>query len=233
MKSQNYDLILFDLDDTLLDFTKSEKLSFRKTLESHIENKNFQEIYNDYKNISQSLWGRLEKREITKDFLRVHRFELLFKKHNITLKAFDASEEYLSHLPRNVVLIDGAYDLCKTLSKKLEIGIITNGIEEVQKERLSRSGLTSFISFMVTSEASGFAKPDKRIFSTALQQANHTSCPLMVGDRIESDILGAQNAKIDSCWFNPSRKTNSSQVNPTHEIHNLSEFIDLVSINLC
>lgn len=136
---------------------------------------------------------------------------------------------YLNSLPKNFFLIDGAYDLCRQLSESFELVIVTNGIESVQKERLARSGLEGFISFMIVSEECGYHKPDRRIFDHTLQRANALAHKtLMIGDRVETDVLGAHNAEIDSCWYNPHKLTSSVGCLPTYEIHQLEDLYKLL-----
>jgi putative hydrolase of the HAD superfamily len=50
----------------------------------------------------------------------------------------------------------------------------------------------------------------------------------MIGDRLETDILGAQNAGIDSCWFNPNREENKNDIKPNYEIQKLSEILNII-----
>ncbi|WP_153795517.1 HAD hydrolase-like protein, partial [Paenibacillus polymyxa] len=51
---------------------------------------------------------------------------------------------------------------------------------------------------------------------------------LMVGDSLTSDIQGGNKYGIDTCWFNPARKTNTSGIQPTYEITSLMELLSSV-----
>jgi len=50
----------------------------------------------------------------------------------------------------------------------------------------------------------------------------------MVGDGLNSDVMGGINANIDTCWFNPYSKQNTLAVSPTYTISNLMELIPIV-----
>jgi 2-haloacid dehalogenase len=88
----------------------------------------------------------------------------------------------------------------------------------------------SHISFVSTSEAAGFAKPDVRFFEhTALMAKPFSKCgAIVIGDRLEADIVGAMRYGIESCWFNPSRLANVSYATPTYEVANLRDLIPLL-----
>ena len=120
--------------------------------------------------------------------------------------------------------IDGAIELLESLQTKYELHIITNGFPEVQYVKLSTSGLDSFFGEVVISSHTAYRKPDKRIFDHALGLTNgKANTSVMVGDSLESDILGAKNVPMDQVFFNP--KMISHDVEVTYEIKALSEMI--------
>lgn len=226
-----YNLFLFDLDDTLLDFQASEKLCFKETF-IHFGIKDLiDEIHKTYKVENSLLWKQIERGEIDKDFLKVERFKKTLNQHKIDIPPHEMADYYLEQLPKHVVLIDGAVEICSYLKKYGEIGIITNGIELVQRERIKNSELKDFISFIAVSEECGFAKPDIRFFEFACQKAKAFSkdSTIIIGDRIEADILGAKHFGIDSCWFNPSGSLDGDGISPTFTIKKLLELKSLVS----
>ena len=189
-----------------------------------------EEIYQSYKIHSQALWALLEEGKTTKDFLKVERFRRTFEKYELEVDPHRASELYLDTLPETVVLIDHATEICQHLSEKGEIGILTNGIESVQKRRLEKSGLLPYISFTAVSEACGFAKPDPRFFDHSVKMAKSFTKEnsLMIGDRIETDILGALNYGLDSCLFNPQKIPVAGPHKPRYEIAHLSELRSII-----
>ena len=221
----DYRLFLFDLDDTLLDFRASEQLSFARTLASlGIENA-VEPLYATYQQCNRALWQALEQGKVDKDFLKVERFRQLFAAHAIDADPARAGHVYLDWLPQTVVLVEGARAACEALAARGEIGIITNGIEQVQSRRIAVSGLADLISFVATSEACGHAKPDVRFFAyaTAMARAFEPHRSIIIGDRLEADILGANRYGIDSCWFNPGRLPRQGEAMPTCEVSRLAD----------
>jgi 2-haloacid dehalogenase len=220
-------LFLFDLDDTLLDFKASEQLSFVRAMQALGLNDGVDGLFPQYQAINVELWRSFERGEVSKDFLKVERFRRTFAQNGLDLDPAAASHLYLESLSDTVVLIDGAKQVCETLCAIGEVGIITNGVESIQSRRIASSGLGDHISFVSTSEACGYAKPDSRFFDYAARMARafakHET--VIVGDRLDADILGANRFGIDSCWFNPGRAANASEAVPTCEVDSLHAIV--------
>lgn len=220
-------LFLFDLDDTLLDFKASEQLSFARTLQALGMDGDLAQLFLGYQAINLALWRAFETGTVSKDFLKAERFRKTFAENGLELDPEAASRLYLESLSDTVVLIDGALQLCATLAGIGEVGIITNGVEAIQNQRIAKSGLREHISFVATSEACGYAKPDVRFFEYAARMARPFAKEdaIIIGDRLDADILGANRYGIDSCWFNPERLPNVSEAVPTFEIDNLAAML--------
>lgn len=218
-------LFLFDLDDTLLDFQASERLSFARTLDSLGWTGTLEPLFRDYQAINAALWQRFERGEVSKDFLKTERFRQAFALHDIALDPALAGRRYLDCLPETVVLVDGARAVCEALAAIGEVGVITNGVEAVQTRRILKAGLGDAVSFVATSEACGHAKPDTRFFAytVSMAKAFAKSSTVIIGDRLNADILGANQFGIDSCWFNPNGQANDSGPRPTYEVASLHE----------
>jgi 2-haloacid dehalogenase len=220
-------LFLFDLDDTLLDFKASEQLSFVRTMQALGLHDGIDGLFPQYQAINLALWKEFEAGSVSKDFLKVERFRRTFAQNALDLDPETASHLYLESLSDTVVLIDGARQVCEALSAIGEVGIITNGVEHIQQRRIASSGLRDHISFVSTSEACGYAKPDSRFFDYAAKMARSFAKheTVIVGDRLDADILGANRFGIDSCWFNPGRLANASEAVPTCEVDCLHEIV--------
>ena len=223
-------LFLFDLDDTLLDFRASEQLSFQHTMQVLGLDALPDGLFSEYQAINVALWRSLELGEVTTAFLKVERFRMTFLARQMDLDPQAASDIYLASLANTVVLIDGARQVCETLAAIGEVGIITNGAEQVQKLRIASSGLQDYISFVATSEGSGHAKPDVRFFEYAARMARPFSKDqaIIIGDRLDADILGANRYGIDSCWFNRDGLANTSAAAPTFEVAALDQIIPAI-----
>lgn len=220
-------LFLFDLDDTLLDFKASEKLSFVRTMQELGIDDGMDGLFLQYQAINVELWRGFEAGTVSKDFLKVERFRRTFLLNGLDADPEAASSFYLESLSETVVLIDGARQLCETLAAVGEVGIITNGVDHIQNRRIASSGLGEHISFVATSEACGYAKPDSRFFeyTTRMARAFNKDETIIIGDRLDADILGGNRFGIESCWFNPGRLGNDTQAIPDYEVASLHEIV--------
>lgn len=227
LHSMKHRLFLFDLDDTLLDFRASERRSFLLTMQELGLPGPVDALFAHYQAINLALWRAFEQGTVSKEFLKVERFRRTFEANALALDPEAASRLYLESLSNTVVLVDGAVRLCETLAGIGEVGIITNGVEQIQQRRIASSGLGAHISFVATSEACGHAKPDSRFFEFATQMARACSRQetVIVGDRLDADILGANRFGIDSCWFNPDGLANASEARPTWEVARLDQVL--------
>ena len=226
-----YDLLLLDADETILDFKKSEDYSLHVVLEKHGIKSDAPHLKESYQKINEELWNDHAKGIISKDHLKIERFRLFLKENNLKADPHKMGEDYLQALPEKVFLVDGALDFLKSLHGKIPMVIVTNGIGHVQHLRLERSGLKPYITDMIISEVCGYSKPDRRIFDHTFSVLNldmSKTKTLMIGDRLETDILGAKNAGIDSCWFNPNQDLNNIEIMPTFEVRSLREILNFL-----
>ncbi|XLZ72335.1 YjjG family noncanonical pyrimidine nucleotidase [Massilia sp. SR12] len=222
-----HSLFLFDLDDTLLDFRASEKLSFERVLRDLAFTGAIDGLFQQYQLYNMALWRAFEAGTVTKEFLKVERFRQTFDANGLEIDPTAASHRYLESLSETVVLVDGARRVCEALAAVGEVGIITNGVAHIQDRRIASSGLGEYISFTATSEDCGYAKPDSRFFeyATNMARAFAKHSTIIIGDRLDADILGANRFGIDSCWFNPDQQANESAALPTFSVSRLDEIM--------
>lgn len=221
-----YKVVLLDADGTLFNYNMAEKYALEKAFKTFSYRGNIEEISKRYKVINLNLWLELEKGNITKDKLRYERFQRLFDEYELEFDAHEFSESYLSRLGESNFLIDGAEDICKYLKDKgYKVVILTNGIKKVQSSRLDTSAVRDYIDDMVVSEEVGVNKPDPMIYDYTFQLINHNEkdSVIMVGDSLTADIQGGINCGIHTCWLNLDNRRNDTGINPTYEIHSLSE----------
>ncbi len=220
-----YKIIIFDADETLFDFRKSEKYAFENTmLEFNME---YDEDYHlkIYSDINKIIWNEFEEGLISQEKLKTERFKRLSDKLNIHFDEIKFSESYLKHLSNASFLYDDSIPLIEILSEDYRLSIITNGLNDVQDNRIRKSIISNYFEDIIISEVVKVAKPDPKIFELAFKNINHTdkSKVLMVGDSLTSDIQGGINFGIDTCWYNPNRIINKTGIKPTYEISNLMD----------
>ncbi len=203
-----YEIILFDSDNTLLNYSKSEKIALSKALKNHGVNPT-KKIIAKYREINDTLWKEHEKGLIGKKELGVLRYERLFDFLGKKIPAKTFNDEYMQILSTQNHLIKGAIRLLKRLKEKgLKLYLVTNGTAWIQDSRIGSSPIKEYLSDMFVSEKAGFSKPDKRYFDycfNLIPDINLANA-LLVGDSPSADILGAVNAGIDSCHFCPKGK---------------------------
>ena len=220
-----YDVFLFDLDDTLMDFAETERNAFTNIFNSNGFPNGLVEYRDSYRAISSVLWDDLEQGRISLAELKTERFKRLFLQHGLEIDAQVFGQTYLENLGKEVHLIEGVTKMLSSLAGS-RVAIVTNGFKDVQLARIGGSVLKDTFEAIFTSEEVGFQKPQVEFFEYVFQQLQITdkSRVLMIGDSLSSDILGGNNFGIDTCWFNPHQKENTSMARPTYEIHDWGAF---------
>lgn len=226
-----YEVIIFDADETLFDFKKSEREAFKNSmLEFGVD---YSEDFHlpIYKDINTAIWIELEKGLIDQKKLKTERFKRLFNKLCLEFDEYEFAKSYMSHLSNASFLYDFSIDILKKLEVNFRLTIITNGLTNVQTNRIGKSEIANFFEDILISENVNVSKPDPRIFEIALKNINYTnkSKVLIVGDSLTSDIQGGINFGIDTCWFNPNAIINNKDIIPTYEITDLYDLIELLN----
>ena len=225
----NYKVILFDADETLFDFKKTEREAFKNTMMEFGFDYDERYHFSIYKEINTAIWKELEEGIITQEKLKIERFKRLNDKLNAGFDEEEFSKAYMINLGNGSFLLDGAIELIEDLSSKYILSIVTNGLTIVQERRVKNSVIAKYFKDIVISEEVGISKPNPEIFEYALSNIEGVNKNeiLMIGDSLSSDIRGGINYGIDTCWFNSSQKENTSDVIPKYEISNL---LDLKNI---
>lgn len=224
-----YDVLIFDLDDTLFDFGMTEKNALHHSFTEYGLPNGLADYLASYKAISKVLWNDLEHGRTTLDVLKVERFKRLFMEHELDIDAEVFGYKYLENLGKEVHMIDGVEEMFANLSD-CRFALLTNGFKDVQHARIGGSTLKDLFEVLITSEETGFQKPQAEIFAYTFDklQMPIKSRVLMIGDSLSSDIQGGNNFGIDTCWFNPHRKDNRTGTQPTYEIQTWDELVEIV-----
>lgn len=224
-----YTHILFDMDDTILDFQKAQFVSFKYVLEK-FDIPFSLEAYHSYEEINHSLWRQFDEGILSKDAVQSERFTQFFNAMDRDIDGNMANLIYQDSLANQTWLVPYAKETCMELSKEHTLSIVTNGVGATQKKRFLLSEIAPYFATILISEDIGIAKPDRRFFDEAFKLI---SCAekdkiLLVGDSLTSDIQGANNAGIDCCWFNPKGEALNRQLQITYTITDLRQLLDIV-----
>ena len=225
-----YYCILFDADNTLLDFDAAESKALADTLRNYgIEPD--AETVQTYRTINEELWRQLEKGQLRRDKLMAERFTRFLKAVDAAGNGAEMNKFYLDQLSTHPDLAaPNVLDVLKELSEVATLAVVTNGFDRVQSRRVAESGMRDFIEEVFVSEKLDSEKPNRKIFDAALRSlgVENREHVLMVGDSLTSDIQGGINAGLDTCWYNPNHAENPGKVCPTYEISKLEELNALV-----
>ena len=224
-----YDWIFFDADGTLFDYDAAEAAALEGAFEAcglPYES----EIRPLYSEINAGIWRDFELGRIGQKELKTARFDRLFDAVGLTADSTEFSRQYLAILGAQTSLLDGAESLVASLAENVRMLLITNGLAEVQVPRFAASSIHGCFAEIVISGEIGLAKPDPAIFDFAFDRIDRPARDrvLMIGDNLGSDILGGANYGLDTCWFNPAGVANGHGVEPTYEIRELHEILDLL-----
>jgi 2-haloacid dehalogenase len=227
--NKKYTTLLMDVDNTLLDFDEAEHRGIREVMRAFgIEPSAERETL--YKNINRSCWQAFERGEITREQIFERRYPRFFSEFGVHVDAAKAEELYRAQLDNCSALIDGALELCQYLHTRYDLYIITNGVSTTQYRRLKDSTLDQYFTEIFVSEDAGSQKPRKEFFDYCfprIAEKDRTKM-LIIGDSLTSDIQGGLNTGIDTCWFNPTAATPTTQIHPTYEVHTLKELQNLL-----
>ena len=218
---KKYTTIYFDLDNTLLDFTKSEHKAITALL------KLYNLPHDDktaklYSEINASFWKAFELGKIKKEEIFSGRFLKLLRVLGEERDAKAMGEDYFNFLSEGYDVVDGAFEILEYLRDKgYKIYATTNGVAFTQYKRIKNSGLEPLFDGVFVSEDAGHQKPEKEYFDYVIDNTDEKNRNniLVIGDSQSSDILGAINSGLDSCWYNPNDGKN--QYTSTYIINNL------------
>jgi putative hydrolase of the HAD superfamily len=134
---------------------------------------------------------------------------------------------YLDRLSARGDLLPGCRPVLRALRERYRLAVVTNGIDRVQRSRLRASGLAPFFEVIVTSEGSGFAKPDPRILQAALDGLGVPAREAVyVGDDAAVDGATARAAGAAFIWVDRGDPVRGRR--PRARIVNLRELLALL-----
>ena len=226
---KRYKVLLFDADDTLLDFQANEHQAL-EVLFRHLRHPLDQRTRSLYNELNKRMWLDYENGGMAKEKLLNTRFRILFEQLGREVDGAAAESVYREALGRGAQLVDGALEVAGRLAQGYALYIVTNGIYETQMRRIEVSGLGGLVRGIFVSEKLGHLKPAKAFFDCIFPQIPEGGPDesLIVGDSLTSDMQGGVNAGIDTCWFNPGGRENDVPVPVTFQIGSLYDLLTLL-----
>jgi len=221
--------VLFDLDDTLLDFQASENVAIRQTLTS-LGLPADDGTAALYHRINEAQWKLLELGQLTREQVLTRRFRLLFEELGVDRSPEETWRRYEWNLSRQHHMLPQALPLLERLYPHYRLYLVSNGTASVQDSRIAATGIGRFFRAQFISQRVGFEKPDPRFFDccfAAMPEVRRSEA-IILGDSLTSDIKGGLNAGILTCWFNPRRKPARPDIRPHYEIDALLQLPELL-----
>lgn len=222
------EFLFLDLDDTILDFHKAERIALGKTLRK-LGLEPTEEVLSRYHAINKWHWEQLEQGKMTRDEVLVNRFGALFREMGREVEPQLCARTYERNLSIGHYFLPGAEEAVERLSKKYRLFLASNGTSSVQKGRMTSANLYRFFEQVFVSQEIGFNKPAKEYFDACFAKIPgfDREKAMIVGDSLTSDIRGGIHAGIKTVWVNPE-KVGCGSIVPDYEIESLSQLEGLL-----
>ena len=222
------EFLLLDLDDTILDFHKAERIALSKTIQDFGVEPT-EEALALYPKINKWHWEELELGVMTREEVLTGRFAVFFRELGKEVDPTACARSYERNLSIGHYFLPGAEETVQALSKKYRLFLVSNGTATVQHSRLTSAGLYPYFEQVFVSQEIGFNKPDKAYFDRCFARIPgfDPEKALMVGDSLTSDIKGGINAGVRTVWINPKHK-DCGDIRPDNQLDALSQLPELL-----
>lgn len=223
-----FDILFLDLDDTILDFKKAERIAISATIRDFGVEPT-EEVLSRYHVINKGQWEMLERGEKTRAQILVDRFDILFRELGVDVDAEKCARRYEHNLSQGHWFLPGAEEAVKSLHKRFRLFLASNGTASVQHGRMTSAGLYPWFEKVFVSQEIGFNKPSVDYFNACFAQIpdfDRSRC-IMVGDSLSSDILGGINAGIATCWVALLNK-DPGAIRPDYRIESITQLEELL-----
>lgn len=227
----NYDIILWDIDRTLLDPIQPERNAIQVAFREFGLGVCSEAQLDLYPAINDKWWDKREKGLAPKEEILWRRFEEFLTVCNVdSSSAYEFSRCYMSHLGDTISFKPHAIETLSSLQGKVKQYVVTNGATLSQEKKLQGSGIDRYMDGVFISEELGADKPSKAFFDGVFSVLGDVdrSRVLIVGDSLTTDMPGGVNAGIKTCWYNPEGKKNSFGLALDYVIRDLSEVVEIV-----
>ena len=224
-----YPYLLFDADNTLFDFDQAERNAHLLLCRAHGLAFS-EEGYQLYHKCNADLWRDFDRGLCTKEYLLVERFRRYLAITGERADPEALNRDHLRALGEGAMLLPGAEELCRVLSRDHRLYLLTNAVASVQKTRFANSAIAPYFQGVFISEEVGVGKPDSAYFDYVFHAVPGLARDnaLVIGDSLTSDIQGANNAALPCCWFNPKGQPRPQGQRIDYEIRALEELYAIV-----
>jgi len=229
MKIKNITDVFFDLDHTLWDFDKNSALTFEKIFKINNINLEVNTFLEQYVPINLEYWKLYREDKVSKEDLRFGRLNDTFLALNVNVDSntiLKLSDDYIDNLSSFNHLFDYTFEILDYLKTDYNLHIITNGFDEVQHKKMTKSNILNYFETVTSSETVGVKKPNPEIFNHALSIAkSKVETSVMIGDSFEADILGAKNIGMDVIFFDINNLNLDQSIKSVDNLRDLKRYL--------
>ena len=218
------EFLFLDLDDTILDFHKAERIAIAKTIRDFGVEPT-EDVLSRYHIINKWHWEQLELGAMTREEVLVGRFAVLFREFGVDVDPVSVARAYEKNLSIGHYFLPGAEEAVDKLHNKYRLFLASNGTASVQKGRMTSANLYRFFEKVFVSQEIGHNKPSKAYFDACFAQIPgfDPARAMIVGDSLSSDIQGGINAGIATCWVNPTHAAPRKGIVSDYEVEALHQ----------
>ncbi len=225
--------VYFDLDRTLVNHDRAQRRAvtrFYKKFQDLLDTSRT-EFIERWRAVAERYWEIYHQGNISYREQKRERVRTVLNRDESELPDEEADEVldwYLGHYKRACRLFPDAEACLRNLREHVELGILTNGGQELQHDKLQRTGIIDYFDPIVCSDEVGHAKPNKEIFDRACERADRSPERIIyIGDSVELDVRPANDFGMTGVWLNRENGSPSTS-RPFHHLSSLEEFPDLV-----
>jgi len=221
--------VLIDVDDTVLDFCECAGQSIKYAC-NDLSISYSDDIKTLFLDVNDILWQRVEKGEITRDYLHDVRFDMVFERLNIKADGRAFEKVFRSYLNVSHIPVNGAEELLDYLSHKYYLAVASNAFYTQQIERLGRAGFLEYFKHIFVSSEAKADKPSKAFFDYCVKNlpVEDKSEVIMIGDSLTADIYGGVEYGIKTCYFNRKGRTPKEDCKPDFTVTDLAEIKNIL-----
>lgn len=224
-----YDWILFDADNTLWDFSAAEAHALERTLLER-DLPWSAEVLGTYRLINRAVWDDYEAGRLPKEQLRALRFQRLLEHYRHDHPAEELSLSYGAYLAASHHMLPGAREVLDHCRGRYRLGLVTNGLSEVQRPRLANTGIGGYFEFILVSDEVGVAKPAAGFFALAQERMGdpERGRVLVVGDNPNADVAGARAFGYAAAWLRHPGAADRARLGETFRIRDIGALREYV-----
>lgn len=140
------------------------------------------------------------------------------------------AEQFPAERRARPIVYDETFRVLDALKGKYKLLLLTNGSPDLQKEKLGGvPALLPYFDHIIISGEFGEGKPAASIFNHALERLGiEPEHGIMVGDKLTTDILGANTIGMNSVWINRHGAVRNDEIVPTYEITSLEGLLQIL-----